>query len=95
MLERVVRRCGWSCRAYCLLSTHYHLLFLTPEPDLAAGMQYLNGRYGQWANSRRGERGGAGGGTDLGAEAVVRYRPYPEPGTSTRASPVASGGAGA
>ena len=57
VLERVVRRCGWSCRAYCLLSTHYHLLCLTPEADLAAGMQYLNGRYAQWANWRRKERG--------------------------------------
>jgi putative transposase len=56
-LEEVVRRCEWSCRAYCLLSTHYHLLFLTPQADLAAGMQYLNGRYAQWANWRRSERG--------------------------------------
>jgi hypothetical protein len=33
------------------------LLCLTPQPDLAAGMQYLNGRYAQWANWRRSERG--------------------------------------
>jgi putative transposase len=52
-----VTRCGWSCRSYCLLSTHYHLLLSTPEPNLSLGMQYLNGRYGQWANWNRSERG--------------------------------------
>lgn len=56
-LDETVRRFRWSCRAYCLLSTHYHLLFLTPQADLAAGMQYLNGRFAQWANWRRRERG--------------------------------------
>lgn len=62
LVEEVVQRRQWSCRSYCLLSTHYHLLVLTPEPDLAAGMQYLNGRYGQWANWRRSERGHVFGG---------------------------------
>lgn len=57
VLEGVVHRHEWSCRSYCVLSTHYHLLCLTPQPDLAAGMQYLNGRYAQWANWRRSERG--------------------------------------
>ncbi|HEV3477907.1 MAG TPA: transposase [Gaiellaceae bacterium] len=57
LLAEVVQRRGWSCRSFCLLSTHYHLLVLTPEPDLAAGMQFLNGRYGQWANWRREEDG--------------------------------------
>jgi putative transposase len=57
MLEEAVRRFNWSCRAYCLLSTHYHLLFLTPDANLAAGMQYLNGRFAQRANWRRSERG--------------------------------------
>ncbi len=52
-----VARYGWSCRAYCVLTTHYHLLLVPPQPDLAAGMQYLNGRYAQWANWSRGERG--------------------------------------
>jgi putative transposase len=56
VLETVVTQCGWSCRSYCVLSTHYHLLIATPNPDLSAGMQYLNGRYAQWANWRRNER---------------------------------------
>jgi REP-associated tyrosine transposase len=57
VVDELVTRRRWSCRSYCLLSTHYHLLFLTPEPDLAAGMQWLNGRYAQWANYARRERG--------------------------------------
>ena len=56
LLELGVARRGWSCRSYCLLSTHYHLLVATPEADLSAGMQYVNGRYGQWANWYRSER---------------------------------------
>jgi putative transposase len=62
LVDEVVQRRQWSCRSYCLLSTHYHLLVLTPEPDLAAGMQYLNGRYAQWANWRRVEPGHVFGG---------------------------------
>lgn len=57
LLGATVLRRGWSCRAYCLLSTHYHLFLTTPQADIAAGMQYLNGRYGQWANWNRTERG--------------------------------------
>ncbi len=57
LLGVTVERHGWSCRSYCVLSTHYHLLVLTPEPDISAGMQYLNGRFGQWANWNRGQRG--------------------------------------
>jgi putative transposase len=57
MVGDLVAGRGWVCRSYCLLSTHYHLLVETPEPDLAAGMQYLNGRYGQRVNWRRGEKG--------------------------------------
>ena len=57
VLDGAVRRCEWSCRAYCVLSTHFHLLVLTPRADIAAGMQYLNGRYAQWTNWYRRERG--------------------------------------
>lgn len=57
LLGATVRRKTWSCRAYCLLSTHYHLFVATPQGDIASGMQYLNGRYGQWVNWNRTERG--------------------------------------
>jgi REP-associated tyrosine transposase len=55
-VEAGVARYGWSCHSYCLLSTHYHLLMETPQPNISAGMQYINGRYGQWANWHREER---------------------------------------
>jgi REP element-mobilizing transposase RayT len=54
---RLVAGRSWSCLAYCLLSTHYHLLVRTRGADLAAGMQFLNGRYAQWLNWLRDERG--------------------------------------
>lgn len=57
LVADVVAARRWLCRSYCMLSTHYHLLIETPDPDLAAGMQYLNGRYGQRVNWRRGEKG--------------------------------------
>jgi putative transposase len=48
---------AWSCMAFCLLTTHYHLLVQTPDADLAAGMQYLNGRFAQRVNFVRQEKG--------------------------------------
>jgi putative transposase len=56
VLEDGVARCSWSVRSYCLLSTHYHLYVATSEANLSAGIQYLNGRYAQWANWNRAER---------------------------------------
>jgi REP-associated tyrosine transposase len=39
-------------RAYCLLSTHYHLLLEGRGTDMAALMQRLNGRYARRYNER-------------------------------------------
>src|SRR2546425_8289475 len=38
----VILRRKWICLAYCLMTNHYHLLVLTPNPDVAAGMQTIN-----------------------------------------------------
>ncbi len=57
VLAEVIRRHDWSCHAFCLMTTHYHLLIRTPEPDLARGMQRLNGHYAQGFNRRHGEEG--------------------------------------
>src|SRR3954453_7907516 len=51
-LEDVVLRHDWSCKSYCLLGTHYHLLVTTPEPNLAVGMKRLNGMHAQAVNDR-------------------------------------------
>jgi putative transposase len=52
-----IRRLEWICLSICLMHTHYHLLLVTPRADLAAGMQRINGLYGQTYNRRHGSRG--------------------------------------
>ena len=57
LLARTVIHRGWRCHTYCLMGTHYHLLVETPDPDVSAGLQYLNGCYAQWFNRRHRRRG--------------------------------------
>lgn len=51
---RVADRRQWSVHSYCLMPNHYHLLLETPEADLSAGMQEINGAYGAWFNRLHG-----------------------------------------
>jgi putative transposase len=53
-LSAVVRRLGWRCHTYCLMTNHYHLLVRTPEPDLSVGMRILNQRHALRINRRHG-----------------------------------------
>ena len=53
-LRRVVSECGWSCIAYCVMTTHAHLVLLTPEANLGRGMKLLLGRYAFSHNRRHG-----------------------------------------
>jgi putative transposase len=57
VLGDVVRRFHWRCEAYCLMGNHYHLALRTPEPNVGAGMQRLNGLYAQAFNRRHGFKG--------------------------------------
>jgi len=57
LLASCVRRLGWRCHAFCLMPNHYHLLLETPEPNLSAGMQRLNGVYAKWFNEANGFEG--------------------------------------
>ena len=50
LLNKTVPRYGWICHAHAFLGNHFHLLVETPTFNLSAGMQYLNGRYGQIFN---------------------------------------------
>jgi putative transposase len=50
--DRVVRRCGWRMLAYCLMTTHFHLLITTRAPNLSVGMHHLNGEYAKYFNER-------------------------------------------
>jgi REP element-mobilizing transposase RayT len=47
----------WACHAYCLMTTHYHLLIETTQDGLSRGMHRLNGNYAQRFNLRYGRRG--------------------------------------
>jgi putative transposase len=52
VIGRAKRRYGWKVHAYCLMSNHYHLLTETPEPNIAAGMQWLNSTYSHRFNEQ-------------------------------------------
>ena len=52
ILGDVVRRFGWSCHAYCLMSNHYHVALRTPDANIGDGMHRLNGLYAQAFNRR-------------------------------------------
>lgn len=56
-LSHIIAKQGWTCHAFCLMSTHYHLLLDIGENTLQAGMQYLNGTYAQEFNRRYGRWG--------------------------------------
>jgi REP element-mobilizing transposase RayT len=53
----VVATFGWRCHAFCVMENHYHLLVETPEANISAGMQQLNGRYAQRFNQRHNRTG--------------------------------------
>jgi REP element-mobilizing transposase RayT len=57
VLSDAVRRFGWICHAYCLMTNHYHLLLETPEANLSRGMRHLNGVYTQAFNRRHARSG--------------------------------------
>ena len=51
-LGEACEKTGWRVHAYVLMANHYHLLVQTPEPNLVAGMKWLQGTYTQRYNSR-------------------------------------------
>jgi len=51
-LRRTVETYGWRLHAFTLMGNHDHLFVETPEPNLSAGMQYLNGSYTSYFNRR-------------------------------------------
>lgn len=57
LLQTVADASRWECFAYCLLSTHYHLVIRIDQPTLARGMQYLNARHAESFNRRHARRG--------------------------------------
>lgn len=56
-VARVTTKYSWRCEAFCLMTTHYHLLLDVPEDTLQRGMHWLNGTYAQQFNRRHGRWG--------------------------------------
>lgn len=57
LLRRCEKRYRWRCHAFCLMSTHYHLVAEARRKDLSAGLQLLNGRHAVAFNRRHGRYG--------------------------------------
>lgn len=51
--EAAVQRYGAVIHAYCLMNNHYHLLIQTPLANLSEIMQYINGSYTTYVNTKR------------------------------------------
>jgi len=71
LLGRTVERHDWTCHAFCLMGTHYHLVVQATRDDVSAGIQWLNGTYAQSFN-RRHERWGHLFGARFGSWVVDR-----------------------
>jgi REP element-mobilizing transposase RayT len=56
-LMRAIKDTGWVCRAFCLMTTHYHLLLEVADDGLKEGMRRLNGCYAKGFNARHGRVG--------------------------------------
>jgi len=51
-LRRTVETYGWRLHAFVLMPNHDHLFVETPEANLSAGMQFLNGSFTSYFNRR-------------------------------------------
>lgn len=51
------RRFEWTTHAYCLMTTHYHLVLGSTRVALSDGLHCLNGAYARTFNDRYGRRG--------------------------------------
>jgi putative transposase len=50
-------RHAWICHAYCLMTTHYHLILEATRSALSNGLCELNGMYARLFNQRHGRFG--------------------------------------
>lgn len=50
-------RYSWCLHAYCLMTTHLHLVVQTRDPNLGRGVGRLLGNYARWFNRRHGREG--------------------------------------
>ena len=52
-LESATERYGAVIHAYCLMSSHYHILMETTEGNLSQIMRHINGAYTNYFNTKR------------------------------------------
>jgi REP element-mobilizing transposase RayT len=52
-LAEACQKTAWRVHAYCLMPNHYHVVLETPEPNLVAGMAWLQSTYTIRLNHRR------------------------------------------
>ena len=58
LLRRVTSQVRWHVHAWCLMTTHYHLLVVpTASTNVSRALQKLNSVYAREFNSRHGRRG--------------------------------------
>ena len=58
LLRKVTERVEWQVIAWCLMTTHYHLLVVVPDdPRVSWAMQAVNSVYAREFNSRHRRRG--------------------------------------
>jgi REP element-mobilizing transposase RayT len=57
LLARTEAEHRWTCHAYCLMTTHYHLVIESTRRALSAGLRELNGRHARSFNRRHGRFG--------------------------------------
>ncbi len=51
-LRTTVEHYRWVVHAFCLMTTHYHVVLHSTRVELSRGVQRLNGRYAQLFNER-------------------------------------------
>jgi putative transposase len=57
LVHQVEDRFRWLIHAYCLMTTHYHVVVEAKRTALSDGMHRLNGRYALRFNTRHGRTG--------------------------------------
>lgn len=57
LVEKATRNAAWTCHAWCLMDTHYHLVLETSISALSSAMHRLNTAYAQRFNRRHDRRG--------------------------------------
>lgn len=57
LLERCAKRYRWECWAYCLMTTHYHVVLEASRQDLSDGVRQVNGCHARSFNQRHARYG--------------------------------------